>query len=364
VDRSYRLGILIVLGTLLASGVVCLGYSLGAAPSTPARAAQDLGDAAIELGSFRLTERLGRPVGDRDLADRVWVASFIFTNCPLSCPRITSVMKGLQEKLAASGVQLVSISVDPDRDTPEVLAGYARRFGADERRWWFLTGSQDDVERLIIQGFKLGMSAATEPEREVGAEPITHSDRLALVDRGNKVVGYFDTNDPAKIGELVAAAERYDRQAPGWVRRLPAINASLNSSCTLLLLLGWWLIRAGRVRAHATAMVLAVVTSALFLGSYLLYHYMAGSKPFQGVGPIRVVYFTILLSHTALATFGVVPLVGVTLARALRRQFDRHARIARVTYPIWLYVSVTGVVIYVLLYQLPVASVATVATGP
>ena len=94
------------------------------------------------------------------------------------------------------------------------------------------------------------------------------------------------------------------------------MNASLNGTCTLLLLLGWWLIRGGNVRGHATVMVLAVVTSAVFLGSYLLYHYQAGSTPFRGFGPVRVVYFTILLSHTILATFGVVPLLALTSTRA------------------------------------------------
>jgi protein SCO1/2 len=363
VDRSYRLGILIVLAAISGSGVLCAGYSLRTSSPAPARAAEDLKDAAIELGTFRLTERSGRTVGDADLADRVWIASFIFTNCPLSCPRITSVMKGLQGKLAGGGVQLVSISVDPDRDTPEALADYARKFGADPGRWWFLTGPKDDLKRLVTGGFKLGLETAGEDERRAGAEPITHSDRLALVDRGNKVVAFFDSNDAAKVAALVAEAGRCDRRAPAWVRRLPAINASLNSSCTLLLLLGWWLIRTGNVRGHATAMVLAVVNSALFLGCYLLYHYLSGSTPFRGVGPIRVVYFTILLSHTVLATFGVVPLVGLTLTRALRRQFDRHARIAKVTYPIWLYVSITGVVIYLLLYQLPVPTAATPSPG-
>jgi protein SCO1 len=361
VDKSYRLGILIVVSTIVVSAMVCVAYGLRAASQPPARASEDLEDAAIELANFRLTERSGRAVSEADLADRVWIASFIFTHCPLSCPRITSVMKGLQSRLAGSRVELVSISVDPDRDTPEVLADYARKFGADPDRWWFLTGPKDELTRLITRGFKLGLAMASDSERQAGAEPITHSDRLALVDRDNRVVGYFDSNDPAKIEELVVEAKRRDRRAPAWVRRLPAVNATLNSTCTLLLLVGWWLIRSGNVRGHATAMIMAVVTSALFLCCYLLYHFEAGSTPFRGVGAVRVVYFTILLSHTILATVGVVPLVGLTLTRAIRRQFDRHARIAKVTFPIWLYVSVTGVIIYLLLYHFPVSSAATLA---
>ncbi len=110
-------------------------------------------------------------------------------------------------------------------------------------------------------------------------------------------------------------------------------------------------------------MITAVITSAIFLGCYLLYHFNAGSKPFAGTGPIRQVYFTILLSHTLLATFGVVPLVGLTLTRALRRDFERHASIARVTYPIWLYVSITGVVIYLMLYQVPFSNAGAMGMG-
>jgi protein SCO1/2/putative membrane protein len=355
-DRSYRLGMLIVASTVLTACALCLPLaSIHIAPA-PARAAEDLGGSAFSLGDFELVERSGRAVTDAELADRVWVASFIFTHCPLSCPRITSVMKGLQGKLAGTNVQLVSISVDPERDTPEVLSEYARRYGADPTRWWFLTGPQADIARLITQGFKLGLARATPEEEQAGAETITHSERLALVDRGNRVVALFDSTDPARIVALAAEAARLDRRAPAWVRRLPAVNASLNATCTLLLLLGWGLIRSGRVRGHVTAMILAVATSALFLGCYLLYHSFAGSRPFRGTGPIRAVYFTVLLSHTLLATLGVVPLVVLTLTRALRRQFDRHARIARVTFPIWLYVSVTGVVIYLMLYQLPLAS--------
>ncbi len=131
VDKSYRLGILTVLGTLIASGATTLGYALIAGKAsrgdTVVRAAEHLeaNGVALRLGAFQLTERSGRPVGDTDLNDEVWVASFIFTHCPLSCPRISSVMKGLQDKLKDSPVRLVSITVDPDRDTPEVLAAYA-----------------------------------------------------------------------------------------------------------------------------------------------------------------------------------------------------------------------------------------------
>jgi putative membrane protein len=131
----------------------------------------------------------------------------------------------------------------------------------------------------------------------------------------------------------------------------PALNAGLNATSAVLIATGIGLIRAGRRQAHRRVMIAAVVSSSLFLASYLYYHYHVGSVRFTGQGWIRPVYFGILLTHTLLAA-AVVPLVIVTLVRGLRERFDRHKAIARWTYPIWLYVSVTGVVIYVLLYHL------------
>jgi protein SCO1/2/putative membrane protein len=354
VNASYRLGSLIVLGTVLGSLGACLAV-VGPGPAQ-VRAARDLGDHGFPLGRFRLVERSGRAVTDADLADRVWVASFVFTHCPLSCPRISSVMKGLQGRFEGTGVRLVSVTVDPERDTPEVLADYARRFGADPDRWWFLTGPKPEVVDLITGRFKLGLQANSAADQEAGAEAFSHSERLALVDRG-KAVGFFDSTDPEAVAALVAEARRRDGGgAPAWARRLPALNATLNGTCALLLTLGWLLIRSGNVRGHAATMIASVVVSALFLSSYLVYHSQVGSVPFRGVGPVRVAYFTVLLSHTLLATFGVVPLVALTLTRALRGRFDRHAAIARVTFPIWMYVSLTGVIIYLMLYQMPTAS--------
>jgi len=351
VDSSYRLGLSIVVGTVVGSALLCLA-TVGPGPA-PARAGQDLGDHAFDVGPFRLVERSGRVVTEADLAGRVWIASSIFTHCPLSCPRITTVMKGLQERLAGTDIQLVSLSVDPERDTPDVLANYARTFGADAGRWWFLTGPKAEVHALINGRFKLGVVETDAADRQAGAEAFSHSDRLALVDRG-KVVGYFDSNDPVDLDKLVTEARRRQGKGRAWARRLPGVNATLNASSAALLALGWVLIRAGRVRAHALLMILAVAVSALFLVSYLVYHYQVGSVPFRGFGPIRTVYFTVLLSHTVLATLAVVPLVALTLTRAARRQFERHARIAKVTFPIWLYVSITGVVIYLMLYQMDV----------
>ena len=135
------------------------------------------------------------------------------------------------------------------------------------------------------------------------------------------------------------------------VRDLPALNALLNAASAVALLVGFGLIRRGRWRAHRAAMLTALGLSAAFLTSYLVYHAQVGSVRFQGQGWLRTVYLSILATHTVLAA--AVPVLAlVTLSRALRRRFDRHAALARWTLPIWLYVSVTGVVVYWMLYRL------------
>ncbi len=131
---------------------------------------------------------------------------------------------------------------------------------------------------------------------------------------------------------------------------LPTVNASLNATTSVLLVTGWLLIRRKKIAAHRAVMITALGVSVLFLASYLYYHAHVGSKRFEGQGWIRPLYFGILLTHTVLAA-AVVPLALVTLARGLRARYDRHRAIARWTLPIWLYVSVTGVVVYVLLYR-------------
>jgi uncharacterized membrane protein YozB (DUF420 family) len=135
------------------------------------------------------------------------------------------------------------------------------------------------------------------------------------------------------------------------VSDLPAVNATLNSLSTVLLVAGYRNIRRRNIPAHRLCMLLAFATSTLFLISYLTYHYHVGSVPFTGQGWIRPVYFTILITHVTLAAT-ILPLALVTLYRAWRERFDKHRRIARWTLPIWLYVSVTGVVVYVMLYRL------------
>ena len=140
-------------------------------------------------------------------------------------------------------------------------------------------------------------------------------------------------------------------QVPAQYAIFPVINATLNGASAVLLVTAHRQIKLGRMAAHRALMLTAVLTSSLFLAFYLYYHWHVGSVHFQGQGWSRPVYFSILISHTVLAA-AIVPLVIITLSRALRERFDRHRAIARWTYPLWLYVSVTGVVIYFMLYHL------------
>ncbi len=150
-------------------------------------------------------------------------------------------------------------------------------------------------------------------------------------------------------------------ETPDWVESLPGVNATLNGLATLLLLVGYALIRGGRRVAHKRVMLTAFATSVAFLACYLVYHYFVGSKKFPGTGPVRVAYLTILATHVVLAA--AVPFLALaTIYRGLKAEaqpdpalagplWDRHRRIAKLTLPIWLYVSVTGVIIYWMLYH-------------
>ncbi|HUD72423.1 MAG TPA: DUF420 domain-containing protein [Dongiaceae bacterium] len=132
--------------------------------------------------------------------------------------------------------------------------------------------------------------------------------------------------------------------------RLPDFNALMNLVAATALGFGWVAIRRGRRATHRALMLAAVGASTLFLAGYLTHHARVGSVPYRGTGPLRAAYFTILITHTILAA-ATLPLVAVTLTRALRERFDAHRRLARWTLPIWLYVSVTGVVVYLMLYR-------------
>mgnify|MGYP003576487693 CR=1 FL=1 len=136
-----------------------------------------------------------------------------------------------------------------------------------------------------------------------------------------------------------------------WISALPTVNATLNATVGVLLVIGYVLITQSRIAAHRRVMIAAFATSALFLVSYVTYHANAGSRPYHGTGALRAIYFSILIPHVILAA-AVLPLGLLTLRRGLARDDARHRRIARVTLPIWLFVSVTGVIVYLMLYRL------------
>ena len=135
------------------------------------------------------------------------------------------------------------------------------------------------------------------------------------------------------------------------VTDLPALNATLNTISTVLLITGWVFIHRGERQKHKACMIAALITSGLFLTSYVIYHAQVGSVPFRGTGWIRTVYFSVLIPHVILAA-AVVPPILITVSRGLSAKYDQHRRIAKWTLPIWLYVSVTGVIVYLMLYQM------------
>ena len=132
---------------------------------------------------------------------------------------------------------------------------------------------------------------------------------------------------------------------------LPHLNACLNASSAALLFAGYSFIRKGKVAAHRACQISALIVSSLFLTSYLTYHYYHGTTRFQGTGLARPIYFTVLTTHTILAIV-IVPLIAITFYRAIKIDFVRHRKIARITLPLWFYVSITGVIVYLMLYQI------------
>ena len=135
------------------------------------------------------------------------------------------------------------------------------------------------------------------------------------------------------------------------VTDLPALNATLNAISFVFLVTGYVFIRRGQWQRHRLCMIGALVMSALFLTSYVIYHLNVGSVPFKGTGWIRTLYFAVLIPHVILAA-AIVPLVMITVSRALSKRFDRHRAVARWTLPLWMYVSITGVIVYLMLYQM------------
>ncbi|MFL5311336.1 MAG: SCO family protein [Myxococcales bacterium] len=167
-----------------------------------------------ELPAFSLTDQRGRAFGRDDLRGKVWVADFVFTSCSDACPRLTQRMRSLQDRIDPhEGVGLLSISVDPERDTSQKLRDYGQSYGARDDQWLFLTGSPTEVERTVVKGFKMAMAkvplptAARESDDELRAQAvdILHGDRLVLVDSSARIRGYYVADD-AGVAAILRAA--------------------------------------------------------------------------------------------------------------------------------------------------------------
>lgn len=345
--RSLRFALLGAVAAILGGCGSRVGSgSEGPVLAAPARSELRFG----EVGDFRLTERSGREIARADLLGKPWLASFLFTRCSTICPGITRELGRAQEALAELPVRIVSFSVDPEHDTPAVLAEYATRVaGADPERWLFLTGDQAAIYSLIEKSFLLAV--AMDPEQDPGLR-VTHSSQFVVVDAEGELRGYYDGSTRAGTDAAVARL-RFLAGA-----RDPApqatLNACLNAGAALLLLLGLLAIRRRRRELHARLMVGAFGLSALFLASYLHYHFVTipaqgGPVRYAGSGGLRILYFAILLTHVVGAILN-LPMVLRTLWLAHRERWDEHRRLARRTFPLWAYVSVTGVLVYLMLY--------------
>ncbi|MHB1426317.1 MAG: DUF420 domain-containing protein [Gemmataceae bacterium] len=316
------------------------------------------------VGDFSLTERGGQAVSNSDLLGKIWIASFEFTRCTSGCPQISATMERLQEDLKRfSDVRLVTFTVDPEHDRPEELREYAKSYHADPERWLFLTGDEKTIYQLLEQSFHLPTQKNTDGDP---GNAVMHSPKLVVVDRQGHLRGYFDgrpdpnATDPEgdrrkelhKLKSKIAALE-YDP--------LPGFNATLNAVTLVLLLLGYSAIRTRLIRLHVACMLLALALSILFLISYLYDHGVVKhglttsfavqtghAHPPTWVG---IVYQTVLWTHTPLAAV-IAPLALYTAYLALRRRFARHRALARWTLPIWLYVAISGVAVYWMLYRL------------
>ncbi len=158
---------------------------------------------------FQLTNQNGQPFGSAQLSGKIWIADFIYTTCPGPCPMISSRMSELQKPLQKTDVHLVSFSVDPDKDTPEVLRGYADKLQAEPGRWDFVTGAKSAIYKLSHDGFKLAVSDG----RDAQGIPV-HSTRMVLVDRHGQIRGYYDATEPEAITKLLADTNHLLREQP------------------------------------------------------------------------------------------------------------------------------------------------------
>ncbi len=304
---------------------------------------QDLGP----VKPFTLRTSDGKTVDPQSLRGKVWIAHFFYTTCTGGCTKTAPTMMALQKAFAASKRDVALVSISLNDDAPDALKRYAQDLGADPDQWLFLTGPKAQVHEIVQKIFfqSAQLSGSEEPGKE-----IDHAFNLVLVDGQGEMRGYIDGSKPGNVFALVSRI----RELVGPKFALPAINAGLNGLCAVLLVAGYVAIRNRRETFHKIFMLSALAVSMVFLACYLYFHFaVLDGQPtrFQGEGWVRPVYFAILLTHTVLAAL-VAPLALYVSYQGLRDHRPRHVKVARWTLPIWLYVSITGVVVYWMLYHL------------
>jgi protein SCO1 len=312
-------------------------------------------DGGLAVGDFNLKERGGKYLRARDLLGKVWVVQVFYPGCNL-CSRNTPTMQKLQEHYRGKAdVRFLSIPLRfGDIDT---VTNFAKSHDADPEQWLFLSGSKDELHHVVSLGF---FSMNFPKEYPDAGDVVAHETKLKLVDHNGVIVGWVDGTEPGAFEAIkeqldrLRSQRRLEERIPIRGADLPWLNAMLNGSCTILLLLGWTLIRMRFATLHKLVMLLALAVSMVFLSSYLFYHFVVMEMEpmrFKGEGAARYAYFGILLSHTILAIV-VAPMAIYITVQGLRNALAPHVKLARWTLPIWLYVSVTGVVVYWMLYRI------------
>lgn len=365
-------------GVLVALVVSLFACSSGAAygqelsEGTPA---PDSDARFYEVPKFAFTDRGGETVTLEHLLGQPWIAIPFFVQCAGPCPSITrDIAERLIPLLEGTSIKVVSFSIDPSIDTPEKLDEYVKLFGADDGRWLFLRNdSEEAMHRFLNEGLKVPVQR--DEDAESPGLAIVHGTRMPVIDAVGRIAGWYELRDPS-VGErgipideaelilagqyaLIAARARalagleyvWPLREPS---RIPLVNASLNGTAFVLLIAGFVAIRRGRREAHARLMRAAFLVSAAFLGFYLYYHTVVlplsgGPTKYNGVGAAKVAYLLMLLSHIVLAVVN-LPMVLRVLWLAHKGDWERHKRLARWTFPIWVYVSLTGVMVYLVLY--------------
>jgi uncharacterized membrane protein YozB (DUF420 family)/cytochrome oxidase Cu insertion factor (SCO1/SenC/PrrC family) len=308
---------------------------------------------AHPVGNFSLQDRTGKYINASDLRGDIWVAHFFFPQCTGACTKSTPNMKKLQDHYRGrKHVKFVSIALHGD--TLDTLNRYAEAQNAEPGQWYFLTSEDEDrVHDIIRVAF---FDTAMKNKNPTPGNEIVHSSRLMLIDPSGMIVGSVEGVDDDAFDVMKTQIDRLrlEQRIPVRGSDLPWFNALLNSSCTILLLLGWIAIRLRFETLHKILMLLALAVSMVFLASYLFYHFVVVEMQptrFPGTGAARYAYLAILLTHTILAVV-VAPLALTITVQGLRDSRRMHVKLARWTLPMWLYVSVTGVVVYWMLYRI------------